>query len=93
VSLESASGCALTVECTYDPQAKAGLRLHVRSSYDGLAYDNADLYTFDLEPSPGETARKTVELSSKVCFFKVICENLDESGNVSNLQLTATVAS
>ena len=93
VSLESASGCALTVECTCGPQAEAGLRVHIRSTHDGLAYDSADLYAFDLEPCPGEMVRKTIEMASKVRFFKVTCENLDERSEVSNLQLTATVAS
>jgi hypothetical protein len=93
VSLESASGCALTVECRYASQAKAGLRLHVRSSYDGVAYDSHDLCSFDLEASPGETARRTVELTPKARFFKVTCENLDGSGDISMLNVTATVVS
>ena len=93
VSLENASACALTVECRYPSQAKAGLRLHVRSSYDGTAYDSQDLYTFDLEASAGETVRRTVEIFPKVRFFKVTCENVDGSGDVSSLSVTATVAS
>jgi len=93
VSLDNASGCALTVECSYASQAKAGLRLHVRSSYDGVAYDSHDLYIFDFEASAGETVRRTVELAPKARFFKVTCENLDGSGDISMLKVTATVAS
>ncbi len=93
VSLDSASGCALTVECTYPSQAEEGLRLHVRSSTDGIVYDTHDLCTFDLEGSAGETARETVELASNVRFFKVTCENVGGSGDISALNVTATVAS
>ena len=92
VSMDSASACALTVECRFPPQAKAGLRLHVRSSYDGTAYDTHDLSTFDLEASAGEMARRTVEFEPKVRFLKVTCENLDESRDISELRITATVA-
>jgi len=93
VSLDNASGCALTVECTYPSQAEEGLRLHVRSSHDGIAYDTHDLCTFDLEGSAGETARETVEIVSNVRFFKVTCENVGGSGDISALNVTATVAS
>jgi len=47
ISLESSSSLALTAECTYDAGAKVGLRMHVRSSYDGLNFDTTDFYTFD----------------------------------------------
>ena len=92
VSLENASGCALTAQFTFAPQAKAGLRLYVRSIHDGLAYDSEDLYLFDLEASPGQRVQKTMELSSRVRFFRVIVENRDDSNDVADLQLTATVA-
>jgi hypothetical protein len=93
VGLDSASGCAITVECRYADRAKTGLRLHVKSSYDGIAYDTQDLCTFEFEASPGKTARRTVELTPKARFLKVICENLDRSDEVSKLQVTATVTS
>ena len=93
VSLDSASACALTIECCFPPQAKAGLRLHVRSSYDGIAYDTHDLHTFDFEASAGMTTRRTVELELKARFLKVTCENLDESCDISMLRITATVTS
>jgi len=91
VSLDNASACALTVECRFPSQAKAGLRLHARSSYDGTAYDTHDLHAFDFEASAGVTVRRTVELEPKARFLKVTCENLDESGDISMLQITATV--
>ena len=92
LSLDSASSCALTVAGTYAASAKAGLRLHVRSSYDGITYDTVDLRMLDLEASPGAMRQETIELTSSARFLKVIAENLDTSAEVSNLRITATVA-
>jgi len=91
IGLDNASACALTVECDYASQAKAGLRVHVRSSYDGIIYDSQDLYTFDFEASAGEAACRTVELEAKAHYLKVVCENLDEASDVSQLRVTATI--
>ena len=85
------TGCALTVECRFLSQTKAGLRLHIRSSYDGIAYDSHDLYTFCFEASAGETARRTGELAPKARFFKVTCEDLDGFGDISLPRVTAPV--
>ncbi|MBA7500455.1 hypothetical protein ES704_03213 [subsurface metagenome] len=93
VGLDNASGCALTVECRFASQAKAGLRLHVRSSYDGIAYNTHDLYTFDFEASAAETVRRTVELAPKARFLKVTCESLEESSDISLVKVMATVVS
>ena len=90
VSLENASACALTVEGIC-PSA-AGLRLHVRSSYDGLDYDTEVVCSFEVAGVAGQTVRKTVECSSSSRFIKVSCENLDGSGEVKSLCLTATLA-
>ncbi|MHC4749986.1 MAG: glycoside hydrolase family protein [Planctomycetota bacterium] len=91
VCLSSVKQVALTVECTYSHNAKKPIRIHVRSSYDGVKYDTSDLYTFDNSLKPGETARKTVELDTKVRFIKVLVENLDETESVSDVGLTATL--
>ena len=91
ISLETASDLALTTECTYDADAKAGLRLHLRASYDGINYDNTDLYTFDTDFKAEKTVEKTVELTPKAKFVKVIVENLDNSRNVTSVKVTATV--
>jgi len=91
ISLEHISSLALTTECTYDNQAKAGMRIHVRASYDGLNYDTLDLYTFDNCFEAGKTVRKTVELSPRVMFIKVLVENLSETRPVSNVRITATL--
>lgn len=47
IGLEHASTLALTTECIYSKDAKAGVRVHLRSSLDGLDYDTVDFYSFD----------------------------------------------
>lgn len=81
---------AITVQCQYEKGQKP-IRLHVVSSTDGLVYDTADLYTFDHDFKPGKTVRKTVDLNTAVRFIKIIVENQDMSGNVSELKVTATL--
>jgi len=75
ISLEHISNLAVTSECTYDNWAKAEMRIHLRASYDGLNYDTEDLYTFDNSFEAGNTLSKTVEISPKVMFIKVLVEN------------------
>jgi len=91
IGMESASTLALSVACTYDAAAQAGLRLHVRGSDDGVHYDTVDLYTFDVPADAGKSARKTVELSPKVRYVRAIVENLDGLHSAKSLSVTATV--
>jgi hypothetical protein len=93
ISLSTVSHVALTAECSYDKSSKAGLRVHVRASYDGLNYDTVDLLSFENDFRPGELARKTVELDPKVKFIKVQVENLDRDQGVSDVKITATLGS
>ena len=91
IGLESASSLALSVECTYEAAVRAGLSLHVRGSDDGVIYDTVDLNTFDIPLDAGKRVRKTVELSPKVKYVKVIVENLDGSRTVRSVNVKATV--
>ena len=91
IGLEAASKLAIATECTYDSDAKAGLRVHVRGSDDGVHCDTVDMFTFDIDLQPGETVRKTVNLSPNSKFAKVIVENLDKSNAVKSLKVTITV--
>ena len=81
----------MTAACRYDQQAKRGIRLHVRSSPDGLTYDTADLHTFDVSFVPGQTCRQTFRLDPDVRFVKILIENLDSTGSVSDIAITATL--
>jgi hypothetical protein len=91
VSLSHITRLALTVECTYGKKAKKPIRIHVRASYDGMKYDTADLYTLDNDLRPGQLTRKTFQLDSKVRFIKVLVENTDQSQNVSDVKISATL--
>ncbi len=91
LSFEAASSLALTIECSYDAEAKAGLRIHVRSSYDGIKYNSIDLYNFDIDFIPGQTINKTIELSPKAKFIKIAVENLDDSQPANAIKVTATL--
>lgn len=91
ISLEAASKLAIAVECVYDTDAKAGLRLHVRGSDDGVKCDTEDMFTFDIDLQPGETVRKTVNLSPNSKFARVIVENQDESHKATSVIVTVTV--
>lgn len=91
VALGSIARASLTAECTYGARATRGVRLHVRSSGDGLKYDTEDLHTFDLPCRPGKTCRKTFPLDPGVRFVKVFVENPDTSAPVSDVSITATL--
>jgi hypothetical protein len=91
IGLEAASRLAIATECTYGSDAKAGLRLHVRGSDDGVHCDTVDMFTFDIDLQQGKTVRKTVNLSLNSKFAKVVVENLDRSQVVKSINVTATV--
>ncbi|HUT46960.1 MAG TPA: hypothetical protein VMX36_11790 [Sedimentisphaerales bacterium] len=91
IGLEAASTLAIAAECTYDSDARAGLRLHARGSDDGVHCDTVDMFTFDIDLQPGKTVRKTVNFSPNTKFAKISVENMDKSNSVENLTITATV--
>jgi hypothetical protein len=91
VSLGNITKATLTVECAYSKDAKKPIRLHVRSSTDGIKYDTADLSLFYNDFIAGKTARKTLDINTNVRYIKVIVENPDESESVSDVKVTATL--
>ena len=91
IALSTISRLALTTECTYHKAAKAGIRVHVCASYDGLNYDTTDLHTFENDFKPGQLGRKTGGLDTKVKFIKVQVENMDRAQSVSDGKITATL--
>jgi hypothetical protein len=91
ISLGHITRLALTAESYYGGGAEKPIRIHIRGSYDGLKYDTTDLYTFDNDLGFGEKARKTVELEPKVGFIKVLVENMDQTEEVSDVKVTATL--
>ena len=91
VALSHVSRVAITAQGTYGERSKLGIRLHVRSSPDGLKYDTSDLYTFEHDFEPGQTCRKTFELDTSVRFIKLLVENGDSAESVSNVKITAAL--
>lgn len=91
IGLEAASGLSVAVECKYSAGAKAGLRLHVRGSEDGVQCDTEDLYTFDIPLLANHTVKKSFEIIPLVKFAKVIVENLDKSSKVDSVTVMATI--
>ena len=91
ISFQRISDAALTVECNYHTDAKAGLRVHVRASCDGINYDTEDLHTFDIPLVSGQRVSKTAELAAKVMFIKTIVENMDGAHDVTDVKVTATL--
>jgi hypothetical protein len=92
VSLANVAGVSLTVECAYSKKATMPIRLHVRSSADGLKYDTTDLTLFDNDFIAGKTAQKTLDLNTNVRFIKVIIENLDRSRAASDIKVIASLS-
>lgn len=93
ISLESISDLALGVRCWYSLKATAGVRVHVRASCDGFAYDTEDWATFDNGFAAGQESRRTVAVSAKPQFIKVMVENLDPEHGVTGLKISATMGS
>jgi len=91
IGLESASNLAISTECTYGGDPRAGLLAHLRTSENGVIWDTVDYDTFELPFDPGKTVKKTVALSPKVKFVKVLVENPDESHSVTSVKITATI--
>jgi hypothetical protein len=91
IGLGDASGVTLTIQCGYATGAQAALRVHVKSSYDGVHYDTSDVETFDVGICAGQTCQKTVNVPVQPRFLKVIVENPDSAHNVSNIMATVTI--
>jgi hypothetical protein len=91
IGLGEASRVALTVQCEYAASAQSALRVHVKSSYDGVHFDTSDVQTFDVDLQAGQTCQKTVSVSSPAKFLKVVVENPDSTNNVSTVVVTATI--
>ncbi|MHC4692340.1 MAG: glycoside hydrolase family protein [Planctomycetota bacterium] len=91
ISLGHITRLALTAECRYTDGAEKPIRVHIRSSYDGLKYDTMDLHTFDNDLRIGGKARKTVRFEPKVGFIKVLVENPDQDEEVSDVKVIVTL--
>lgn len=84
---------SLTVEATYDAFATAGIRIHVRSSYDNVNYDTEDWDTWNANFVAGVTItiRQTEDYDISPYGIKVLIENLDAAQAVSNIAVYVTI--
>ena len=89
--LANISKLAITAELTYAKNANSHVRLHVRSSFDGLNYDTGDLYTYDCPVEKGKTVRHTFLPAPNVKFLKVLVQNFDGKLPVKNVKITAVL--
>jgi hypothetical protein len=92
ISLNGASRVTITAKANYEHAAKAGMRIHIRSSADGKTYDTVDLLTFDNDFQPGSSGQKTVELSTQDSFIKAFAENLDGTYPISSIKVMAVLS-
>ena len=93
ISLNGASRVTLVTHANYETGAKAGMRVHIRSSADGITYDTVDLLTFDNDFQPGSAGgQKTVDLKTHGPFIKAFVENLDRTYPISQIKITAVLS-
>jgi hypothetical protein len=89
VPLGNIANASLTFECRFDPAAKNGVRIHVRSSLDGGRFDTEDFISYEVSPSPGQQVCQTFRLPTEVRFVKVLIENLDPAKPITDTNLSA----
>ena len=85
------SSLAITVGCTYNPAAVAGIRIHVRTSYDGVNYDTVDWDAWNPGFVAGGTIQQTKVYDTSPAYIKVLIENLDAAQTVTLLTVESTV--
>jgi len=92
ISLDQVERLAITVECTYSEAARAGIRVHIRTSVDNINWDTEDWDSWTLTGfAPGATIRQTKHYDPDVRFLKVLIENLDRAHPVTDIKVTAVL--
>jgi hypothetical protein len=82
---------AVTVACTFDAAATAGIRVHVRSSYDGTHWDTQDFDSWIPNFSVGATIQATKVYDTSTGYLKVLIENMDVARSVTNISVQSLV--
>jgi hypothetical protein len=91
IALGACKQASVTVACEHPAGARSGVRVHVRSSPDGLQYDTADVASWNGDFRPGALAQKTVELPGGLRYVKIFVENLDKNTPCRKLRVTVTL--
>lgn len=81
---------AITVEATYNAAATLGIRVHVRSSYDGASWDTEDFDVWDAGFTAGATIRETRHYDTDPMMLRVLIENLDGAQAVTDVRVIST---
>ena len=92
ICLQNVEHVTITAKCRF-PVASAGpMRVHVRSSVDGLNYGAEDLSILDEKPKQGKTVIGRMELKSTVKFIKMVIENLDGQAPCEKINVTVLLS-
>jgi hypothetical protein len=75
--LDHINSVALSIRCEFSSPPSSPVVIHVKSSFDGIIYDTADLYTFNVMPGNEKLFQQTFEMVSKVRYMKIVVENGD----------------
>jgi len=81
---------ALTIEATYNGAATQGIKIHVRTSYDGTNWDTIDWDSFTPSFTAGATIRQTKHYDVSPYAVKVLVENLDPAQTVTAVKVIST---
>ena len=87
----SQNALALTVACKYNAAAVAGIKVHVRTSYDGVHYDTEDWDAWTPGFVAGGTIQQTKVYDTSPAYLKVLIENLDAAQTVTVVSVESTV--
>lgn len=83
----------ITLEATYNGAATQGIKIHVRTSYDGTNWDNIDWDSWSPSFTAGTTRRQTKHYDVSPMYIKVLVENLDALQSVTAVKIIATTGS
>jgi len=84
---------AITIEATYNAIATQGIRIHVVSSYNNIAYDTIDWDTWNPSFTAGAIIRQTKNYGVNPYGIKILVENLDPAQTVTVVRVYVTVGS
>lgn len=79
----------ITIEATYNGGAAQGIKIHVRTSYDGTNWDNLDWDSWSPSFTAGTTRRQTKHYDVSPMYIKVLVENLDPAESVTAVKIIA----
>ncbi len=82
---------ALTIEATYNVAATLGIRIHVRTSFDGISWDTQDWDVWNPAFAAGVAIRQAEHYDTSPMYARVLVENLDPAQAVTLINVIATV--